>query len=172
MRKGWKKKNKKGFLLCWAGGRVFGPPRRERARARLRPGCGPRVRETAQVRGDDGVAVGPLVSESGGGETALRPDGVGELAERGRKAGRRWARRRFAAGGLVLGPREGGLARAEAGDSKGRLNSARGGWEGAVHGEVAELRGRDRRRWALGEGLGLGSGASGSWPREGAARFT
>ena len=86
----------------------------------------------------------------------MRPDGVGEPAERGRRAGRRWARRRFAAGGPVLGPREGGLARAEAGDSKGRLNSARGGWEGAVHGEVAEFRGRDRRRWALGEGLGLG----------------
>jgi hypothetical protein len=65
-----------------------------------------------------------------GEETALRPDGVGEPAERGRRAGRWWARRRFAAGGPVLGPREGGLAWAEAGDSKGRLNSARGGWEG------------------------------------------
>jgi hypothetical protein len=102
----------------------------------------------------------------------LRPDGVGEPAERGRRADRRWARRRFAAGGPVLGPREGGSSRAEAGDSKGRLNSARGGWEGAVHGEVAEFRGGDRRRWALGEGLGLVSGASGSWPREGVARLT
>jgi hypothetical protein len=84
--------------------------------------------ETVRLREDDGVATGPLVSESGGGEeTALRPDDVGEPAERGRRAGRRWARRRFAAGGPVLGPREGGLARAEAGDSKGRLNSARGG---------------------------------------------
>jgi hypothetical protein len=102
------------------------------------------------VRGDDGVAAGPLVSESGGEETALRPDGVGEPAERGRKAGRRWARRRFVAGGPVLGPRGGGLARAEAGDSRGRLNSARGGWEGAVRGKVAGLRGRDRR--AVGSG--------------------
>jgi hypothetical protein len=124
------------------------------------------------VREGDGFAAGPIVNESGGGETALRPDGVGEPAERGRRAGRRWARRRFAAGGPVLGPREGGLARAEAGASKGRLNSARGGWEGAVHREVAEFRGGDRRRWAMGEGLGLGSGASGSWPREGAARLT
>jgi hypothetical protein len=124
------------------------------------------------VRGDDGVAAGPLVSESGGGETALRPDGVGEPAERGRKVGRRWARRWFAAGGPVLGSRGGGLARAEAGDSRGMLNSARGGWEGAVRGEVAELGGGDRRRWALGEGLGLGSGASGSWLHEGASRFT
>jgi hypothetical protein len=108
----------------------------------------------------------------GGGEMALRPDGMGEPAERGRRAGRRWARRRFAVGGPVLGPREGGLARAEVGYSKGRLNSARGGWERAVHGEVAEFRGGDRRRWALGEGLGLGSGASGSWPCEGAAWST
>jgi hypothetical protein len=123
------------------------------------------------VRGDDGVAAGPLISESGGGETALRSDGAGEPAERGRKVGRRWARRRFAAGGPVLGPRGGGLARAEAGDSRGRLNLARGGW-GVVRGEVAELRGGDRRRRALGEGLGLGSGASGSWLCEGAAQFT
>jgi hypothetical protein len=84
------------------------------------------------VCGDDGVAAGPLVSESGGGETALRPDGMGEPAERGRKGRSPMARRRFAAGGPVLGPRGGGLARAEAGDSRGRLNSARGGWEGAV----------------------------------------
>jgi hypothetical protein len=148
-------------------------PRRGRARGRAYgPAAAHERGEMARVREDDGVAAGPLVSESGGGETVLRPDGVGEPAERGRRAGRRWARQRFAAGGPVLGPREGGLARAEAGDSKGRLNSARGGWEGPVHGEVAESRGGDRRRWALGEGLGLGSGASGSWPREGAARLT
>jgi hypothetical protein len=115
---------------------------------------------------------GPTRQRERRGKTALRPDGVGEPAERGRSAGRRWARRRFVAGGPVLGPREGGLARAEAGDSEGRLNSARGGWEGAVHGEVAEFRGGDRCRWALGEGLGLGSGASGSWPCEGAAWST
>jgi hypothetical protein len=167
------KEKEKGIssLLDWGEG--FWPTQaRARAWARLRPSYGPRARETTRVRGDDGVAAGPLVSESGRGETALRPDGVGEPAERGRKAGRQWARRRFAAGGPVLGPRGGGLARAEAGDSRGRLNSARGGWEGAVRGEVEELRGGDRRRWALGERLGLGSGASGSWLREGAARFT
>jgi hypothetical protein len=39
-----------------------------RARARLRPSCGPRARETARARGDNGVAAGPLVSESGGGK--------------------------------------------------------------------------------------------------------
>ena len=145
-----------------ARGRAYGPAAAHERRGRRR-GC---ARVTASLRAHSSVRA------EGGGETALRPDGVGEPAERGRRAGRRWARRRFAAGGPVLGPREGGLARAEAGDSKGRLNSARGGWEGAVHGEVAEFRGGDRRRWALGEGLGLGSGASGSWPREGAARLT
>jgi hypothetical protein len=144
-----------------ARGRAYGPAAAHERRGRRR-GC---ARVTASLRAHSSA-------RAEGGETALRPDGVGESAERGRRAGRRWARRRFAAGGPVLGPREGGLARAEAGDSKGRLNSARGGWEGAVHGEVAEFRGRDRRRWALGEGLGLGSGASGSWPREGAAWLT
>jgi hypothetical protein len=33
----------------------------------LRPSYGPQARETARVRGDDDVAAGPLVSESGGG---------------------------------------------------------------------------------------------------------
>jgi hypothetical protein len=115
--------------------------------------------ETARVREGDGVAAGPLVSESGGrkrrcGQTAWANRSSG----RGGKAGRRWARRRFAAGGPVLDPRGGVLARAGAGDSNGRLNLARGGWEGAVRGEVAELRGGDRRRWPLGEGLGRKSG--------------
>jgi hypothetical protein len=34
----------------------------------LRPSYGPRARKTARVCGDDGVAAGPLVSESGGGK--------------------------------------------------------------------------------------------------------
>jgi hypothetical protein len=137
-----------------------------------RPSYGPRARETAQARGSDGVTAGPPVSESGGGVTASRVDGASEPAMRGRKAGRRWARRRFTAGGSVLGPRGGGLARAGAGDPRGRLDLARGGWEGAVRGEVAELRGGDRRRWSLGEGLGRGSGAFHSRLCEEAARFT
>jgi hypothetical protein len=101
----------------------------------------------------DGVVAGPPVSESGGGE---RCRGLTARANRpsGGKTGRRWARRRLAADGPVLGPLGGGLARAGAGDPRGRLNLARGGWEGAARGEVAELRGADRRRWALGEGLG------------------
>ena len=83
----------------------------------------------------------------------------GEPAERpGGKAGRRWARRPFASGGSVFDPRGGVLARAGAGNSNGRLNSAGGGWEGAAHGEGAEFRGGDRRRWPLGEGLGRKSG--------------
>jgi hypothetical protein len=119
------------------------------------------------VREGDGIAAGPLVSERGG-----RKRRCGQMAWRtgraagGGKAGRRWARRRFAAGGLVLDPRGGVLARAGAGDSNGRLNLARGGWEGAVCGEVAELYGGDRRRWPLGEGLGRKSGVLSSWQCE------
>jgi hypothetical protein len=173
MRKGWKKKKKKGFLLCWAGGRVFGPPGRKRARGRA---CGPAAAHgRGRRRGCAGTTVSLRAHSSARAEGGKRCYGLTAWANRpsgGEKAGRWWARRRFAAGGPVLGPRGGGLARAEAGNSRGRLNSARGGWEGAVRGEVAELRGGDRRRWALGEGMGLGSGASGSWFREGAARFT
>ena len=78
------KKKKKEFLLYWAGGRVFGPPGRAYgpAAAHERGGDG-------AARESDGVTAGPLASESGG-ETALRPDGAGEPAERaGEKAGRR-----------------------------------------------------------------------------------
>jgi hypothetical protein len=49
---------------------------------------------------------------------------------------------------------------------------ARGGQEGAVRGEVAELRGGDRRRWSLGEGLGRGSGVLSLRHSEEAARLT
>jgi hypothetical protein len=66
----------------------------------------------------------------------------------------------------------GGLARAAVGDSYGKFNLARGGREGAAHGEGAEFRGGDRRRWALGGERGLEGGASGSWLHEGAARLT
>jgi hypothetical protein len=67
------KEKEKGIssLLGWGEG--FWPARARarawaRARARLWPSCGPRARETARVRGDDGIAVGPLVSESRGGK--------------------------------------------------------------------------------------------------------
>jgi hypothetical protein len=176
MRKCEEKKKKRDFFSAGPGGGFLAHPGAS-ARASARAGAlAAQLRPTCEGdgagAGSDGVTAGPPVSESGGGGTALRSDGAGEPAERGRKAGRRWARRRFAAGGPVLGPRGGGLARAEAGDSRGRLNLARGGWEGAVRGEGAELRGGDRRRWALGEGLGRGSGALGSWLCDGAAWFT
>jgi hypothetical protein len=68
-------------------------PSQTRARARGRA-CGPAAAHErggdGAARGSDGVTAGPLVSESGGGgETALRPDGAGEPAERAEKAGRR-----------------------------------------------------------------------------------
>jgi hypothetical protein len=98
------------------------------------------------------------------GETASRVDDAGEPTVAGKE--------KPAAGGLVLGPRGGGLARAGAGGPRGRLDSARGGREGAVRGEVAELRGGDRRRWSLGEGLGRGSGVLSSRQCEEAARLS
>jgi hypothetical protein len=125
----------------------FGPSRRG---ARAREGVGPAA---AHGRGDGAGARerqrhrGAHTSARAEGETASRVDGAGEPAVRGeRKTGRRWARWRFATGGPVLGPRGGGLARVGAGDPRGRLDLARGGREGAVRGEVAELRGGDRRR--------------------------
>jgi hypothetical protein len=151
----------------------FGPARRG---ARAREGAGPAA---AHGRGDGASAQerrrhrGAHTSARAEGETASRVDGAGEPAvRRERKTGCRWARRRFAAGGLVLGPRGGGLARAGAGDPRGRLDSARGDREGAVRGEVAELRGGDCRRWSLGEGLGRGSGVLSSRQCEEAARLS
>jgi hypothetical protein len=154
MRKGWKKEKEKEFLRRWAGGGGFGPARRS---ARAREGAGPAA---AQGRGD-GVGTRERrrhreahTSARAKGETAPRVDGAGELAVREEgKPGPRWARRRFAADDPVLGPRGGALARGVAGDPRGGLNLARGGREGAVRGEVAELRGGDRRRWASGGGV-------------------
>jgi hypothetical protein len=70
-------------------GRAYGPVVAHERRRRRR--C---VRVTASLRAHSSARA------EGGGETVLRPDGVGGPAERGRRVGRRWARRRFAAGGL------------------------------------------------------------------------
>jgi hypothetical protein len=161
------KKKKREFSFPGLGTRFLAHPGRERARgSAYGPAATHERGGDGAVREGDGVAAGPLASESGGGgggENGVAARRHGEPAERGRRAGRRWPGSRS---------KGGGLARAEAGDSKGRLNSVRGGWEGAAHGEGAEFHGGDRRRWALGGGRGLGSGASGSWPHEGAARLT
>jgi hypothetical protein len=95
------------------------------------------------ARGDDAIAAGPLASESG---AAPRVDGGANRPSAGEKPGRRWARRRFAAGGPVLGQWVVALARGGSDKPRGGLNLARGVWEGAVRGEVAELRGGSRRR--------------------------
>jgi hypothetical protein len=89
---------------------------------------------------------GPHVSESGGGERRRGSTVRANRSSVGKEPGRWWARRRFAAGDPVLGPRGGALARGEVGGPRRRLDLARGGREGAVRGEVAELRGGDRRR--------------------------
>jgi hypothetical protein len=90
---------------------------------------------------------GPHASESGRGGDKLRYGRRrGEPAVRGVESGRRWARRRFTAGGPVLGQRVGALARGGAGEPRGGLNLARGGREGAARGEVAEFYGGSHRR--------------------------
>ena len=127
-----KRKRKREKQLAGPGGGDFGPSGRESVRAgalaaQLRPTGG----ETARARGSDGVTAGPTRQRERRRETAPRVDGAGEPAVRGeRKTGRRWARRRFTAGGPVLGPRGGGLAWAGAGDPRGRLNLARGAGRG------------------------------------------
>jgi hypothetical protein len=81
------KEKEKRILLSWAGDTVFGPPwARACARERLRPSGGPRARGgDGAAREGDGVAAGPLSSESGGGggETASRPDGVANRPSEG-----------------------------------------------------------------------------------------
>jgi hypothetical protein len=154
------KEKEKGISSQVGRGRGFRPSQARGTRARgRRPSCGPRAGRRRGHAGATASPRGPLVSESGGGKQRRGSTARANRSSAGRKPGCRWARRRFAAGGPVLGPRGGGLARAGAGDPSGRLDLARGGLEGAVRGEVAELRGGDRRRWSLGEGLGRGSGA-------------
>jgi hypothetical protein len=119
-------------------------------RARGREGASPVAAQGGRRRGRAGMTPsprGPHTSESGieGGKRRYGRR-RGEPAVRGGEPGRRWARRRFAAGGPVLGQRVGALAREGAGEPRGGLNLARGGREGAVRGEVAEFCGGSRRR--------------------------
>jgi hypothetical protein len=150
MRKGWKKEKEKEFLRRWAGG-IFGLVKRS---ARAREGTGPAAaqgRETTRARGSDGITAGPTRQRERRGQTAPRVDAAGEPVVRGGR-----------------NPTTGGLG----GDSppvtrfldhgEGLANLGvgsiwlEGAGRGAVRVEVAELRGGDRRRWAVGEGLGAG----------------
>jgi len=172
MGKGEEKGKRKGISSQVGRGVVFSPARRE---ARAREGAGPaaarRRRDGAGAREQRRHCGSTSQRERrGNGVTVPRRGRTGR--PRGRKPGRRWARRRFAAGGPVLGHCVGALARGGAGEPRGGLNLARGGQEGAVRGEVAELRGGDRRRWSLGEGLGRGSGVLSLRQSEEAARLT
>jgi hypothetical protein len=147
MRKGWEKEKRKGVPSQVGRGEIFGPARRSaracvRAPAQLRP----KARRRRGRAGATASLQDPHVSESGGGNGAMGRRRGRTDRPWGKKLGRRWARRRFAAGGPVLGQRGGALARGGAGEPRGGLNLARGGLEGAVRGEVAEPRGGDRRR--------------------------
>jgi hypothetical protein len=132
------------------------------ARRSAREGAGPaaaQVEEMARAREERTPSLWAHTSAraEGGNDVTVRRHGRTGRPW-GKKPSRRWARRRFAAGGPVLGQRRGALARGGAGEPRGGLNLAIGGREGAVRGEVAELHGRDRCRWASGKGLGRGSG--------------
>jgi hypothetical protein len=126
-----------------------------RARGR-RPSCGPSRGDGAGTRGADAVAAGPHVSESGGGNGATVRRRGRTSRPRGKKPGRRCARRRFAAGGPVLGLRGGALARGGAGEPRGGLNLAIGGREGGCPrgGGGAPWRGSP----SVGFGRGIGAG--------------
>jgi hypothetical protein len=167
--KGWKKKKKRGFLSAGPGTRFLAHPGRERALRRFQPSGGPRTRGNGAAARVTASLEGPLASERGGGNgVAARRRANRPSAGKNRPPGR-------LDGGLPpvarLLVRGGVLARAAVGASHGRFNLARGGREGAAHGEGAELRGGDRRRWALGGKRDLEDGASGSRLREGAARL-
>jgi hypothetical protein len=67
------------------------------------------------------VSAGPRASEG-----REMNDARGTVVHRGERTGRRWVRRRFPAGGPVLGDLVGGLARAGAGGHSGGVNLAGG----------------------------------------------
>jgi hypothetical protein len=85
------KEKEKRIPLSWAGDTAFGPPRaRARALKRFRPSGGPRARGRRRGCKGDGVAVGPLASESRGekrrrGQTAWR---TGRAREKSRPPGK------------------------------------------------------------------------------------
>jgi hypothetical protein len=128
-------------------GRFLAQPGAARASARAPTQLRPTAGDSMSTRGDDGVSVGPTHQrERKGGGNGATVDGGVNRPSAGREPGRRWARRRFAANGRVLGQRVGALARGGAGEPRGGLNLARGAGRGAVRGEVAELRDGTRRR--------------------------
>jgi hypothetical protein len=124
-----------------------------RAPAQLRPKAG----DGAGALGDDAVAAGPHASESaGGGGTAPRADGGANRLSSGEKPGRRWARRRFAAGGPVLGQWVVALAWGGSGEPRGGLNLARGGLGGGCPWGGGGAPRRESPSVSFGRGIGVG----------------
>jgi hypothetical protein len=107
---------------------------------------GPRARDGEGTREDDIVVMGPRARESGRGDDVSGRRGRGKPAAPRGKPGRWRVQQRFTAGDPVPGVRAGAKAREEAGELKGGSNFARGDWEGADHGGVAELHGGSHRR--------------------------
>ena len=85
-KRGGKGKKKRDFSFPGLGTRFLAHPGRERARgSAYGPAAAHERGGDGAVREGDGVAAGPLASESGGGgeKTALRPDGVANRPSEG-----------------------------------------------------------------------------------------
>jgi hypothetical protein len=119
---------------------------RARAPAQLWPkGEGDGAGATASLRAHTSAR-----AEGGNGATVRRRGRTGR--PRGRKPGHRWARRQFAAGDPVLGPRGGALAREGAGEPRVRLDLVKGDRKGLSAG-----------RW---RSSAAGIAAGGLWARD------
>jgi hypothetical protein len=81
--KGWKRKKKREFFFPGLGTRFLAHPGGERARgSAYGPAAAQERGGDGAAREGDGVAAGPIASESGGG-TPSRPDGVANRPSEG-----------------------------------------------------------------------------------------
>jgi hypothetical protein len=120
-----KKEKEKGFSALVGRGEI---PAQSGAGARAGPARSTGEKRRGRVRNGAEVT-GPTRQGEREGRRGQRPTGRGEPADP-----------------LVPGDWAGAQARGGAGELNGGFNFARGGWEEANRGEVAELRGGSRRR--------------------------
>jgi hypothetical protein len=155
------KKGKGKGIPSQVGRGDFRPSQAQRTRARgRRPSCGPR-RGRRRGRGSDGITAGPTRQRERRGERRHGSTARANRPAAGKKPGRRWARRRFAAGDPVLRPRGGALARGGAGEPRGRLDLARGGREGGCPRGGGGAPRRGSPSVSFGRGIGAGEWCSG-----------